>query len=150
MLENTQWKDAYHLGDETIDNQHKNLFKLVKRFIDLDKSNSPKDDLKKLILDFNEYMRSHFSYEESFMKENDYPDAQKHTLQHQKIINNLYAILKQPEQTSKLRLKMQTIVQALIDHIMHEDREFRKWYNAHLPAASFCSIDDCEYEIKQI
>ncbi len=63
----TQWKDSFSLHHETIDAQHKELFRLANFVENIDARTITKIELSHLFNEFFTYMRNHFAEEEAYM-----------------------------------------------------------------------------------
>ena len=80
------WKSEYTLGHSVLDKEHKYLFELAKEAFTPVFTELRRDKIKHIIENLNEYMKVHFSHEESFMQIIQYPYFCEHHLVHQKII----------------------------------------------------------------
>jgi hemerythrin len=82
-----KWDSSMAVGEETIDNQHKRLLsqinKLVQTVSSLDVNIG---QLRETIHFLYEYINEHFSYEETYMLRNKYPDFNKHKAMHEGFI----------------------------------------------------------------
>ncbi|MEW8973816.1 MAG: hemerythrin family protein [Tissierellaceae bacterium] len=81
------WKEKYKIGVDSIDDQHKELFKHLGEFIQLvqkkDVSWDDRLDKVKETLDFLQgYVVFHFDDEEKFQESIDYPDIEIHKEAH--------------------------------------------------------------------
>lgn len=81
------WSEQFATGSPTIDEQHRQLIKHVNRFdAMLNKTNPTRSDIEFIIqfLDFlDDYMESHFSYEEQCMENFHCPMHQKNQQAHE-------------------------------------------------------------------
>ena len=93
MSEEVAWNSKYVLGIETIDKQHKHLFELANRVFQLE-DNDKKEDIRELLLEFSNYMSTHFKDEEEYMDSIDFPELEYHKKLHQSIIDTLADIVK--------------------------------------------------------
>ena len=146
MLENTQWKEDYIIGNDTIDTQHKYLFEIAKRVMKLEKSASVKVELKSIVLDFNNYMKQHFSYEESFMKEINYPEIKQHIKLHKKFIDDTYDIITKPLKLHDIKQRVEDIIQNFINHIIHNDILIQKWNEEHFSKITSIELSNVTYK----
>lgn len=97
------WKDKYMVGVETIDEQHKELFKRLSEFIQIvqDKEKSWEerlDKVKETMSFMQEYVVFHFNDEEAYQEEINYPDMEIHKEAHRKFkegINEYVEIFQQ-------------------------------------------------------
>ena len=120
------WDDRYKLGIDRIDTQHEKLFELVNRLFELEDSNSNKEELRSILYEFSDYMKTHFHDEEEYMSMIDFPELEEHKKLHQEIIDSLTQIITTPAKLSIIKSKMRIVSKrALIDHIMHEDTKIK-------------------------
>ena len=125
-----EWKEAYSVGNEVIDQQHKkllsigdNLYQLVKR---------PKDDkydeIVKLVDELRAYTIYHFSEEEKLMEEKNYMNLDVHKLEHKKFVDKMNELSAKDidlEQNS-VNLEMLTFIANWIEgHILKVDRGYK-------------------------
>ena len=88
------WDDSYSVGYKKLDDQHKNLFRLINELnaLSVQKVSSVTfQDLMDEILDYTAY---HFFAEEEVMRKHGYPNAEKHKLEHDEMrrtMRNFYA-----------------------------------------------------------
>ena len=83
------WKDKYKVGVESIDDQHRELFKRLEEFIQIVQNKDVKweDRLNKAkeVLSFlQDYVVFHFEDEEKFQESINYPDIDIHKEAHRK------------------------------------------------------------------
>jgi len=80
-----QWNDGYKIGDEDIDAQHQQLFKLVNTVL----AAKDKGTLTNCAMALFQYTREHFAHEEQLMKRLQYPAMTAHKAQHESLISRL-------------------------------------------------------------
>jgi hemerythrin len=116
------WDDRYKLGIDTIDTQHKKLFELVNRLFELEDSNNDKEEFRKLLYEFNNYMKMHFHDEEEYMSLVEFPNIEGHKKLHQEIIESIDQAISSSAKLSIVKSKMRIVSKrVLIEHIVHED-----------------------------
>ena len=73
-----------------------------------------------------EYTTYHFSLEETWMRQLNYPKQDEHILEHKKFIYKLFELNKQfREDTSYLTLEIVSFLRGwLLDHILNTDAEY--------------------------
>jgi len=120
-----EWSNAYSVGVNGIDSQHKNLFHLaaeLHRGIVTRKSKAVLSDIVDRLL---KLIVVHFAYEERLMQEAAYPDFQAHKLEHDDLRRKalqLEADFKEGNATS-LEL-FQTLKDALQRHTLESDQRY--------------------------
>ncbi|MFA6195613.1 MAG: hemerythrin family protein [Sulfurimonas sp.] len=116
------WDDAYSLGIDIIDTQHKKLFEIVNKLYALDEEHSTKEELKIILYEFSDYMRTHFADEEEYMKSIGFLELNEHKHIHETIIKHLSELIKTPAKLGIIKTKMKVLAKhTLIDHIRYED-----------------------------
>ena len=130
------WNDKYSLGIDAIDTQHKKLFEIVNRLYALDDEHSTKDEIKDILYEFNDYLRTHLSEEEEYMASINFPELPEHKEIHESFIVALTKIITTPAKLDIIKTKMKVFAKrALIDHITHKDIKI-KYYKMSLEAPS--------------
>lgn len=90
------WCDEYNVNVEEIDTQHRKLLELVNDLHSSVEACVDKNDLKNLLIELLEFTKVHFSTEERFMKEYDYPELAEHHKEHRILLqhmDNLVAVV---------------------------------------------------------
>ena len=124
----TQWKDAFSLHHETIDAQHKELFRLANFVENIDARTITKLELATLFKEFFDYMRTHFSEEEAYMDSIGYPLLDSHKKLHQDIIDTISDTLQKKKTVQELQQAMKDASHRwLVEHILNNDLKIEKW-----------------------
>jgi hemerythrin len=127
-----EFTDAYLTGLDFIDNEHKELFRIIKQADELVRLGVIESDLEEIrgILDeLESYTKSHFSNEERYMRSIKYDglDAQKRA--HAAFVERLemldYDKMKESPQETMEHL-IEFLTKWLINHIMHMDKKIPK------------------------
>lgn len=128
-----QWKDSYSIGDDEVDNQHKELFNLVNNLIEATVFGGVKKEIEKAINFLEEYVVLHFKSEEDLMSATHYPDYHIHKDIHDNFIDEVLILKKEFNNSGinlELAFKVQTnVVNWLLTHIMEEDQKIGDWIN---------------------
>jgi hemerythrin len=83
------WKESYRLGVETIDGQHRQLFKMVDDLLEVVDGGAGKDYKQKCaeaVSFLYDYTVKHFQFEEGYQASIGYKDIEAHKLQHKRFI----------------------------------------------------------------
>jgi hemerythrin-like metal-binding protein len=83
------WKESYRLGVETIDNQHRQLFKMVDDLLEVVDGGDGEGYKHKCADAVNflyDYTVKHFQFEEGYQASIGYKDIEAHKLQHKRFI----------------------------------------------------------------
>ena len=130
------WTAWMSVGDQTIDNQHRALLAAINELTQSISKGVKVEDVKKIILAVNNYVKEHFVFEEKYMKENKYPALKEHQKFHksfattfkkiEKEFNSKYSqALKNPELLAALAQKIREhLGQWWVNHIMVEDHKY--------------------------
>lgn len=76
------WEKDYELGIRIIDEQHRGLVDLINKLHDAMRERRTKEVLSQIINEMQTYYQEHFSTEEKFFDEYNYPDAVEHKQEH--------------------------------------------------------------------
>lgn len=110
LLPTFSWKEKYAIGNDNIDKQHKQLFKLIQK-IPLSASN-----LETVLENLVHYLSYHFASEEAFMEENHDPNREEHTMEHRAFTEEL---LELQHKNSAHTLNRETLFQILQEWLQH-------------------------------
>ena len=124
-----EWKDEYSVGIDSIDQQHKKLLNLINQ-LQTAVDYSTGDQFEREALDeLVEYTKTHFTYEEGLMRDNDYPDFEPHKLQHEKMFEKVREVLAEYEQDQDTAMTnaVDYLKDWLINHINGTDKEYSSY-----------------------
>ncbi|TXE84502.1 hemerythrin family non-heme iron protein [Campylobacter peloridis] len=122
------WNDKYSIKNDNIDLQHKTLFTLADKTAKLLNRHIYKTEIKELLSEFFEYMKTHFKDEEDFMCSIEYPYLLEHKSMHKKIIKDMSILINDCSSTNDLKEKLYEIVSVwLLEHIVEHDMMIYKW-----------------------
>lgn len=123
------WSHIYSVGIDKVDEQHKNLIKMLN---DLHKALTESDDraaakpfLDKL-LDYTVY---HFKSEEELFEKHSYPEIEAHKKIHSQLVQDAMNYVKEYESGSEAinEKLMVFLTDWLKDHILGEDKKFGRF-----------------------
>ena len=80
-----EWKDDYSVGIDSIDQQHKKLLNLINQLQTAVDYSTGEQFEREALDELVDYTKTHFTYEEGLMRDNDYPDFEPHKAQHEKM-----------------------------------------------------------------
>jgi hemerythrin len=121
------WNNQYIIGDWTIDEQHKMLFKLVNDFhTDWNQVHDPKD-IALLLNKLMQYCEHHFQTEEGIMEKEGFPKLEQHRGDHEKLAKTIFALNEEYVARRELASNdvQKFIKNWLVEHIINSDYEFR-------------------------
>ena len=82
-----EWNMEFELGIESIDRQHRELYRKIDHLSLSIYQGKGKDELRQLIKYLKSYIEEHFTYEENILERTDYPDLEAHKQQHLRFID---------------------------------------------------------------
>jgi hemerythrin len=133
------WTSALSVGVPALDDQHRELFRRVDRLLDAMLRND-RTEAARLLLFLREYAIVHFAAEEQLMWETGYPDATRHSAEHQSFsatLRSLDADFREHGATAPLVLQLERhAVGWLRDHVYFTDVALGRWVKTHRAGAS--------------
>jgi len=123
-----KWKDAYTMGEEQIDEQHKGLFKLSNEIYSLVESGvDDNEHFRELFMALNDYSIEHFIYEEMYMERKDYPELKKHIRQHLEFSDKLKALAIGINHETHIKDIGDFVTTWLLQHVLDEDVKYKNF-----------------------
>ena len=123
-----EWDDSLSVGDEKIDDQHKELIKRIDLLAQHILQKRGREKIHNTLRFMADYGEAHFSTEEELMVTVDYPDFERHKKQHERfkeITDKMKKELDSEEDNEYLASSVQRfLIDWLILHIKTEDRAF--------------------------
>jgi hemerythrin len=122
-----EWNEKLATGNSNIDNQHKELFRRFDSLLAACNQRKGKEEVHNLLLFLGDYVKTHFSMEETLQKKHNYPGYPDHKKEHDGFIAELQKLEKQLQlEGASFPLVIQTnqtMVNWLIKHINARDKE---------------------------
>jgi hemerythrin len=130
-----KWEDKFSVGIKELDEQHKKIIEIINRLSEMKGAgNFSAEDLFKIIQELSDYAQYHFTNEEIYFREFDYPETEAHIREHEeyrlkiKSLKDNYSV-EQAEQTIADLLGF--IDSWWIHHINHADKEYTECFHQH-------------------
>lgn len=123
----TQWDDEkFGVGLELFDDQHKTLLGMINKLHDGMKQGHKRESLGKVLVELMRYTMTHFSNEESLMKEYGYPAYEEHFKEHQRLLTQVQEFKSDFDAGIKTMTVevMGFLVDWLLNHIAQSDRQY--------------------------
>lgn len=117
------WREEYLLGIDTIDEQHKELFRIATEIFDLMKNQliiDKYDHIVKLISELKDYTIFHFSSEEEYMKSIGYKKFFSHKVEHNDFIEKINDV-----DTSKIDVDHEQYLLEILEFVLN-------WISKHI------------------
>ena len=127
------WKSEYNISNFKIDKEHQKLFTIAREAMNISKLKDDKEvknKLKEIITKLFEYVGTHFSNEQKYMEEIDYPELANHKILHKNMLDMLTTLI---SELNKLELEdiekllFNFIEEYFIRHIVLEDKKIQLW-----------------------
>ena len=118
-----EWHDGLNLGIREIDDQHKELIAIINQVLKAFKDGENEKSIDLLLKQLREYTIYHFSSEEKYMEEIDFPDFNGHRQLHLRLkerVKTLQSARFHKEDIGIDEIKS-LLSKWLIHHILHED-----------------------------
>ena len=134
VFDDTQivWDDAYSVGFELVDEQHRGLVRMTNELLRgfKDESGVPEENaLKKVIRDAIEYAQVHFYTEEKYMRLLNYPDLDAHKKEHESFVVEIMKTVKDYEAGKSDPLTLAKFLkQWLLNHIAVSDKKYAPYF----------------------
>ena len=123
-----EWNDEYVLDGGPIDDEHRQLLKLADRVFSFTASSRQADEVTDTVKQLFTYMEFHFDNEEKLMREIGFCEYEEHVRAHQKIVNDMNALLKTCGDLDQLVAKLRhAMVDWVVQHILDEDKKIAKY-----------------------
>lgn len=124
-----QWKEEYSVGIDSIDQQHKKLVNLINQLQSAVKYSTGEAFEREALDELVDYTKTHFSYEEGLLEQNDYPDFDAHKAQHANMIEKVEAVLSEYEKDSDTAMlnALNYLSEWLINHINGTDKNYSQF-----------------------
>ena len=124
-----EWKDDYSVGIDSIDQQHKKLLNLINQLQTAVDYSTGEQFEREALDELVDYTKTHFTYEEGLMRDNDYPDFEPHKAQHEKMFEKVSEVLAEYEQDQDTAMAnaAEYLKDWLINHINGTDKEYSSY-----------------------
>lgn len=123
-----KWDDKLSIGIEKIDNQHKELIRKLDDLAECILQKKGKNKIGSILRFMEDYGKMHFSTEEEYMTQYDYPGLDKQIMQHEKFNSTTAKLIKQLESEKDMESFASSVQRFLIDwlilHIKNSDKKF--------------------------
>jgi hemerythrin-like metal-binding protein len=123
-MKKVEWSESYAIGVGVIDYQHRKLIRLIGDLQEYKDKKEFSDDVLDLILEeLVDYTEYHFSTEENYMHQVNYPDLETHKVKHKNFVNKLQSLKEQfHSRNTEITDELERFLSSwLITHIAHED-----------------------------
>ena len=134
-----EWTNDLSVGLEEIDSQHRELFRRINNLVDAIRHGQCKYVIDGTIGFLEDYARTHFSEEETWMFQHHYSDYEMHRAQHRIFLNALSDLKKQAAaprvQGASYELSVatnQVVVDWILAHIVRIDKRLGEFLKTRM------------------
>lgn len=114
------WQDKYALGDEKIDQEHKDFFDLAEKLL----SATHKQTLLETLFELQQHVQTHFAEEESLMHRTGFHLTKNHIKEHELMLQQLLDMTAKIEHDHWRASDLQEFIGKWAEHIQHSDMTF--------------------------
>lgn len=114
------WQDSYALGDEKIDQEHKDFFELAEKLL----SATHQQSLLQTLSELQQHVKTHFAEEESLMHRTGFHLIKSHVKEHELMREQLTAMIAKIERDDWQAADLQEFIGKWAKHIQHSDMAF--------------------------
>lgn len=119
------YEEKYSIGIKNIDDQHQTLFNMVNDIHDAILHEQGNDVVKRMLNELVKYVIMHFTTEENYMKEHNFPDYSAHKQEHinlaKQIVELLHNVRKEGILSNSASI-ISFLKDWLLNHIVETDR----------------------------
>ena len=121
------WSNQYLIGDDLIDAEHEELFRLVNDFHTRWLEAHDRQAIARVFNQLIVYAETHFRHEETIMAEHGFSKLAEHKQVHEAMIETIFQLHRSyMEENAHLQVNTMKFVKSwLIDHILENDYRFR-------------------------
>ena len=120
-----KWQDAFSVGSELIDNQHKGLVDMTNSLFQSCERHDEMLSFMRTIQKAVNYAKTHFATEEKFMQKTNYPEYALHKSQHDSFVAEVLKQVKKFEENACTPLDFALFLKEwLLNHIAVSDKKY--------------------------
>ena len=125
------WNDNYSVNVEEIDNQHKELIRIINELYVSVVDGKNRNIMDKIFKDLTEYATTHFKTEEDYFEKFNYPEASFHKQQHEDSAKKIEEFKKRNEEGRKILDSeiLHFLINWFINHVILIDRRFTECFH---------------------
>lgn len=121
------WSTQYSIGNDVIDTEHEELFRLVNAFHDHWQEKRDAQSIAVLLNQLIAYAEMHFQHEEIIMRDAEFPKLAEHQRIHEAMVETIFKLRQSfEEQHNHLETNTMRFIKSwLVEHIIQNDYLFR-------------------------
>ncbi len=131
MVLRLEWTPKISVKSKELDNQHKRLFLIINRLIDIRKKKAEPETILEVLRELIDYSDRHFKAEDQYMSENNYPLIKAHLDEHAKYFDKMEKFVEDYGKASKTLSDgiLKFLAGWWVNHISRSDVEYAKYIN---------------------
>jgi len=125
-----KWSNAYSVGVEEIDIQHRRLFEIVNHYLE-SAGAGDQSAPEKLLINIVEFIDTHFKTEEKYFDLFHYPDAENHKKIHREFRTKVMEFVSnyRSRRTVNTVVVMDALKKWIIDHTLIYDKKYARCFH---------------------
>lgn len=130
-----KWKEEFSVNIKSIDEQHKELFKIgnsLYEIVSIKDGVDRYDEIVEILHKLMDYAEYHFDFEEKLLEENGFPHLKQHRRQHDSFIQKVRSIDERDIDEKQKTIGMDLIIfiaNWIENHILKTDMEYKEYMN---------------------
>ena len=125
-----QWSEAYSVGNQKLDSQHKKLMELINRLYSSMREGKANNVVASVLDELVDYTTHHFAEEESMMRLYKYPELGKQQSMHKELVRQVLELRDQFKGGQPVGTRIFNFLKGwLVNHIQSEDKK----YSSYMP-----------------
>ncbi len=130
-----KWQDSFSSNVNVFDEQHKKLFSLGNRLLDVvhtSRDADHYDDIIEVLDELKAYTVYHFNAEEALMEKYNYPKMMSHKMQHRKFLAKVEELLSKDINTNQIDITLELLTflaDWIQNHILDIDNQYGEFFN---------------------
>lgn len=124
------WSDQFSVGVNELDEQHKELIKMINKLLDNQNAHVNSEVISDLLGNMRLYMENHFEYEDKLLKEYGYPNLEQHKEMHEEYGDEFRELIisVMNRNTDAPENMLINLSDWWTNHILHEDMKYRSFF----------------------
>lgn len=126
------WESKYELGIDEMDQQHQKWLEILNQFYDQLNGENINQKIVKMVDQVIDYTEFHFSEEEKFLDQLNYPMLGEQKEMHEQICETIKSFKQELEQEKMIISTRITreLKRWFTEHILHEDKKYADYYHS--------------------
>ncbi len=123
-----EWKQEFNTGCIEIDKQHQHLAEIINELYNAFEMGLAESKVIEVLEDLEEYTKTHFALEEELFEKYNYPLAQEHKEEHERLVKHLTELKENYYKNSSSLLSYEVMIMLkdwLLEHILVSDHKYK-------------------------